>query len=135
MIIWWPISLLIPPRTSQICFGFFFCDKKGKKGISCDAGETTGRQSTFIDSSAGKGVRLKPNPWRHITLSKARSRLYQRRFWQPNNHFAAFFKIYKICISFAPLGTQILQKIVQIRKKKLNSERCKSANVRKSCRS
>ena len=31
---------------------------------------------------------------RHITLSEARSRLYQHRFWQPNNHFSAFFKVY-----------------------------------------
>ena len=29
------------------------------------------------------------------TLSEARSRLYQRRFLQPNTHFAAFFEIYK----------------------------------------
>ena len=34
--------------------------------------------------------------WRHITLSEARSRLYQHRFLQPNSHFAAFFKIDKI---------------------------------------
>ena len=31
------------------------------------------------------------------TLSEARSRLYQRQFWQPNSHFGAFFEIYKIC--------------------------------------
>ena len=30
-------------------------------------------------------------------LETARSRLYRRRFWPPNNHFSAFFKIYKIC--------------------------------------
>ena len=35
---------------------------------------------------------------RHITLSEARSRLYQRRFLQPNTNFAAFFEIYKIFI-------------------------------------
>ena len=33
---------------------------------------------------------------RHITLSEARSRLYQHRFLQPNTHFSAFFEIYKI---------------------------------------
>ena len=32
---------------------------------------------------------------RHITLSRARSRLDQRRFLQPRPHFAAFFEIYK----------------------------------------
>ena len=32
---------------------------------------------------------------RHITLSEARSQLYQRRFSRPNTHFSAFFKIYK----------------------------------------
>ena len=32
---------------------------------------------------------------RHITLSGARSRLYQRRFSRPNTHFSAFFEIYK----------------------------------------
>ena len=30
-------------------------------------------------------------------LVRARSRLYQRRFLQPNTHFEVFFKIYKIC--------------------------------------
>ena len=29
-------------------------------------------------------------------LETARSRLYRRRFWPPNSHFSAFFKIYKI---------------------------------------
>ena len=33
---------------------------------------------------------------RHITLSMARSRLYQHRFSQSNTHFAAFFEIYKM---------------------------------------
>ena len=33
---------------------------------------------------------------RYITLSEARSRLYQHRFLQPNTHFSAFFEIYKI---------------------------------------
>ena len=33
---------------------------------------------------------------RHITLSEARSRLYQQRFLQPNTHFAAFCEIYKM---------------------------------------
>ena len=35
-------------------------------------------------------------PPRHITLSQARSRLYQRRSLQVNSHFSAFFKICKI---------------------------------------
>ena len=34
---------------------------------------------------------------RHITLSEARSRLYRSRSSQVNSHFAAFFKISKIC--------------------------------------
>ena len=39
-----------------------------------------------------------PVDHRHSTqLQTARSRLYRRRFWQSNSHFAAFFKIYKIC--------------------------------------
>ena len=33
---------------------------------------------------------------RHITLSEARSRLYQHRFLQLNTHFAAFLEIYKM---------------------------------------
>ena len=40
-----------------------------------------------------------PSP-RHITLSEARSRLYQRRSLQPNSHFATFFKIFKISSRF-----------------------------------
>ena len=51
---------------------------------------------------------------RHITLSEARSRLYQRRFLQPNSHFAAFFKIYKIFIILRRLNLKnckISQKI------------------------
>ena len=31
-------------------------------------------------------------------LGSAPSRLDRRRFWQPNSHFATFFKIYKICM-------------------------------------
>ena len=48
-----------------------------------------------------------------ITLSEARSRLYQRRFWPPNSHFAAFFKIYKICILLHQSVLNFLEKIVQ----------------------
>ena len=32
----------------------------------------------------------------HVTLSEARSRLYQRRFLQLNTHFSTFFDIYKM---------------------------------------
>ena len=43
-----------------------------------------------------------------------RSRLYQRRFLQPNNHFAAFFKIYKICTLLHRSELKFLKKIVQL---------------------
>ena len=43
-------------------------------------------------------ARYQPRSCRHITLSEARSRLYQHQILQPNTHFAAFFEIYKICI-------------------------------------
>ena len=50
---------------------------------------------------------------RDITLSKARSRLDQRRFSRPNTHFAAFFEIYKNII-FSPANfAKFLQKIWQ----------------------
>ena len=48
------------------------------------------------------------------TLSEARSRLYQRRLWPPNSHFAAFFKIYKIFIILHRSELKFLEKIVQI---------------------
>ena len=54
---------------------------------------------------------------RHIsygfTLSEARSRLYQKRFWPPNNHFAAFFKIYKICTILRSANHKILETFVK----------------------
>ena len=53
-----------------------------------------------------------PSP-RHITLSEARSRLYQHRSWPPNSHFAAFFKIYKICILLHRSELKFLEKIIQ----------------------
>ena len=41
-------------------------------------------------------------------LWRARSRLYQRRFLQPNTYFSAFFRIYKIII---PLQSSKLKKL------------------------
>ena len=49
------------------------------------------------------------SPPRHITLSEARSRLYQRRFWHPNSHFSAFSEIYKIFIILRCSNPKILQ--------------------------
>ena len=46
----------------------------------------------------------------YSTLSEARSRLHQHRFLQPNTHFAAFFKIYKM----SSLNFQKIYKIWQI---------------------
>ena len=48
-----------------------------------------------------------------ITLSEARSRLYQHRCWPPNNHFSAFFKIYKICTILRRANFKILQNFVK----------------------
>ena len=59
---------------------------------------------------------------RHITLSEARSRLYRHRSLQVNNHFAAFFKIYKIFTILRCSNLKILQifikKIVILKRKK-----------------
>ena len=41
---------------------------------------------------------------------RARSRLYQSEFLQENMRLTAFFKLYKICITFAPLYLKILAK-------------------------
>ena len=43
-------------------------------------------------------------------LETARSRLYRRRFWPPNNHFSAFFEIYKIFTILRRSNHKILQK-------------------------
>ena len=45
--------------------------------------------------------------------SKARSRLYQRRFWPPNHQFSAFFEIYTICTLLHRSELKILEKIIQ----------------------
>ena len=39
----------------------------------------------------------------------ARSRLYRRRFLQVNTHWKAFFEIYKILHTFAPIQSKNLQ--------------------------
>ena len=46
--------------------------------------------------------------------SDVRSRLYQRRFLQPNSHFSAFFKIYKIFRILRRSNLKILQNFVKI---------------------
>ena len=43
-------------------------------------------------------VKLQGETHSRLKLWKARSRLYRRRFLQPNTHFSAFFEIYKIII-------------------------------------
>ena len=53
-----------------------------------------------------------PSP-RHITLSEARSRLYQRRSLQVNSSFSAFFKIYKIFTILRRSSLKILQNFVK----------------------
>ena len=50
---------------------------------------------------------------RRITLSEARSRLYQRRSLQVNSHFSAFFKIYKIFTILRRSNLKILQNFVK----------------------
>ena len=51
---------------------------------------------------------------RHITLSEARSRLYQRRSWPPNSHFSAFFKIYKIFTILRRSNLEIFENFINI---------------------
>ena len=46
-------------------------------------------------------------------LQTVRSRLYQRRFWRPNTHFAAFFEIYKIWTFSHRSNLEILAKFRQ----------------------
>ena len=50
---------------------------------------------------------------RHITLSEARSRLYQRRFLRANSHFSAFFKIYKIFTILPRSNLKIFENFVK----------------------
>ena len=54
-----------------------------------------------------------PTSPRHVTLSEARSRLYQRRSLQVNSHFAAFFKIYKIVTLLRRSNLKIFQNFVK----------------------
>ena len=49
------------------------------------------------------------SPARCCSFETARSRLYRRRFLQPNSHFAAFFKIYKIFTILRRSNLNILQ--------------------------
>ena len=49
-----------------------------------NGGRLSARRSTMEEGHTGHDT---------ITLSKARSRLHQRRFSRPNTHFAAFFKL------------------------------------------
>ena len=46
-------------------------------------------------------------------VETARSRLYRRRIWPPNSHFAAFFKIYKIFTILRRSNLKMLQNFVK----------------------
>ena len=68
----------------------------------------------FLRTCADASALSKLNPWelwksKKIKSKLARSQLYRRRFLQVNTHFAAFFEIYKILRTFAPLHPEILQ--------------------------
>ena len=80
MRIWTRKSASIQPRTSL-----------RKSDVET---RTSQRSSAAPQRSAARSPRGEATP-RHITLSEARSRLYQRRFSRPNTHFSAFFEIYK----------------------------------------
>ena len=54
----------------------------------------------------GPYVKLQGETHSRLKLWKARSRLYRRRFLQPNTHFAAFFEIFKI---YKPLHLSIFK--------------------------
>ena len=93
----------------------------GAAGAGSAAGGRAGREAGEQPRDRGMRLGLRwishrhlDSHWpRHITLSEARSRLYQHRFWPPNSHFAAFFKIYKICTLLHRSELNFLEKIVQ----------------------
>ena len=60
------------------------------KRLPLAASDAAGRWASYVKLT----VKLTPR----LKLWKARSRLYRRRFLQPNTHFSAFFEIYKIDI-------------------------------------
>ena len=77
--------------------------------------------------------------WTHLSekLWKARTRLYQHRFLQPNTHFAAFliFRDLQDLHSFAPLESSYgksLEKPTQKLRRKLKSENNDNANKQES---
>jgi hypothetical protein len=78
------------PRGSYSALG---CKQRRGHSLSNGPSEVD-TQNTYVITWVGGGGQAGHKLWR------ARSRLYQRRFLQPNSHFAAFFKIYRN--SFAP---------------------------------
>ena len=138
MILWSPNfgdqkSALIQPRTSlaksdvaelvasyNLVSTFSIIDRMQGPGawtnaaiILCSCGVIMPRRSDLLLSGWGSSLSTPSPSARHLALSEARSRLYRRRSLQVNNHFAAFFKIYKICTLLHRSGINILEKIQQ----------------------
>ena len=85
---------------------------RGIKTGTCRLGALSA-DSSFPPRTGSRISDLTP---RHITLSEARSRLYQRQSWPPNSHFSAFFKIYKIYKFFTILRRSNLKILLKFHK-------------------
>ena len=117
MTIWLPKSALIRPRTSigksdvswqwiQICL----VRRSGRPPEQrCSARRRSESRSPRRSPGDGRpdhrslkhqslalGVQSTDSPSRGSSGGSFSAVSYQRRSWQPNNHFAAFFEIYKI---------------------------------------
>ena len=125
MTIWSQKSALIQPRTSlgksDVSWRWVRLSRQPQsegdrvgRARSCDRAVRPDLLGAAFRREAHAGpltsTTLSP---RHITLSEARSRLYRRRFLQPNSHFAAFFKIYKICTLLHRSELKFLEKFVK----------------------
>ena len=93
-------------------------DAEGGVQVGGVLGCTPRGQPPFAAAGEARGGLVQP---RHITLSEARSRLDQRRFWRPNTHFAAFFELYKICGLCTAPNSKILEIFVIKKRKKVEN--------------
>ena len=89
-----------------------------------EAGTATETAAQLTDMDPGK-LSDGPTELSSAQLDTVRSRLYQRRFLQPNSHFSAFFKIYKICTLLHRSELKIMKKPIQ----KFEFERCRSVQI------
>ena len=142
--------VLIQPRTSplKICKIFEKCIfRKCRSAPSAASGRWSSGPSPGSGRraarSAGRRARAPPGAGifekcifeKFANFWRARSRLYQNEILQENMRSTAFFKLYKICILFAPLRSQNFSQKIGLKKQQFSwNFSKKNCKCRKICK-